>query len=42
MAHIPWLASHQEERAMWDFWVILITAITFVLAFGLVRWFDQI
>jgi hypothetical protein len=38
----PWLACHQEERAMWDLWIILITAITFALAFGLVRWFDQI
>jgi len=27
---------------MWDLWVILITAGTFALAFGLVRWFDQI
>jgi hypothetical protein len=32
----------QEVGAMWDLWVILITAITFVLAFGLVRWFDQL
>jgi len=27
---------------MWDVWVILITTVTFALAFGLVRWFDQL
>ena len=25
---------------MWDLWIILITAVTFVLAFGLVRWLE--
>ena len=37
-----YVPGQEEERAMWDLWVILITAITFALAFGLVRWFDQI
>jgi len=27
---------------MWDLWVVLITAVAFALAFGLVRWFDRI
>jgi hypothetical protein len=29
-------------QTMWDFWVAVITIVFFLLAFGLVRWFDRI
>jgi hypothetical protein len=42
LPHIAWLPFDQEVGTMWDVWVIVITAVIFTLAFGLVRWFDQI
>jgi hypothetical protein len=32
----------QEVRTVWDIWVVVITAVFFVVTFALVRWFDAI